>query len=247
MKILILTNHGNTMKGLNDLTSPNKEAYCKLHGYDYINKSWRYDNHVQWLRLIAQKIEQYDVVMTMGCDTIFTNTRLKIEHLWANLPVNLLANIVAPEKALERDSRVLIAREHLREWPINNDVMLWPRSDQSRRLLHTLIEDEPIWIKYRWIWQHHMWNLMQKNAEIANCVRVVEARVMNSTFQPFVVGGDKLTRMPGPSSWQIGDWILHALDLPYEMRMQVIKWGLGFVGDGSWIPKENVDAQDQVN
>lgn len=223
MKTLILSNWSQNIAELHDLTAPNKAAYCKLHGYDFEDVEMDYGEHVRFLEIIRERLTQYDIVMHCGCDVIFTNFRVRIE-----------------DKCCQRccDNRVIIAREHISWFPINNDVIIWPRGHASSLVLDTMIESSEVWLKYSWLWQHHLWNLMQEpKSQIKNCVRLVEAKEMNSTFQPFVLDQNKQCfRTIGPSSWQLGDWILHALDMPMEMRIQVIKWGLGFVGDGSWRP-----------
>ena len=70
---------------------------------------------------------------------------------------------------------------------------------------------------------------------------------MNATFQPMTravienADGSKssrLTRIPGKSSYALGDWIFHALDMPLGDKIQVIKWALQYVGDGSWKPDQ---------
>lgn len=211
MKTLILTNHSNKIAALNALTDPNKIAYAKRHDYDYKNIEWPYEQQIKWLELIRSMLFEYDVVMTMGCDTLFMNHRIKIESMLF-------------------EQKVILAREHISWWPINNDVMIWPKGVWALKILTALIRDSEIWLKYRWLWQAHLWDLMQ--GELQKCIRVVEAREMNATFQPYQVLPDgQVLRQPGPSSYQFGDWIFHALDMPLDMRINVIKFFLPFAGE----------------
>lgn len=225
MKILILTNWSANIAELNALTAPNKETYCKLHGYDFENVEHPYEKHVEWLKIIQDRVKSYDVVMTMGCDTIFTNTSVRIEDRIS---------------AFYGDYRVSMAREHISWWPVNNDVMLWPVGTHSFHVLEELIKSAQIWMSYPWLWQNHLWNLIQAEERTKRAIRIVEAREMSSTFQPFIIDAqNNAVRLPGSSSWQLGDWILHAVDMPPDQRVQVIKWGLQYVGDGTYIPKSN--------
>lgn len=230
MRTLILSNWSQNIADLNVLTAPNKQAYADAHGYDFENIELDYSNQVEWLEILQDQLTKYDVVMTIGCDAIFTNFSMKIEDMTGMSGQN-------PQEMQPTDRRVIIAKEHISFWPINNDVMIWPAGKMSQTIITSLWLDQEIWLKYKWLWQMHLWNLIQTEAFIRNKIRIIEARDMNSTFQPFTVDSNgNCFRTIGPSSWQLGDWILHALDMTPEMRIQVIKWGLGFVGDGSWRP-----------
>ena len=218
MQCLILTNHSEKVRELAALTIPNKQLYADKNGYDFISMKLDYNanSHVFWLRTIRDKLRTYDTVLTMGFDTIFTNRSILIE------------DIIKPFDS------VVIARENISHFPINNDVMLWKSCYATRAIIDKLIEDADIWLKMDWLWQNHLWNLIcQKQV----AVRLVDARVMNSTFQPFIVENGQAKRIPGPSSWQIGDWIFHALDMPIPMKLQAIKWALQFVSDGGYYPE----------
>lgn len=245
MKALILSNFSDAIADLNQLTAPNKMAYCNLNGYDFENLKLPYtpESFIRWLEIVREKLSEYDVVLTMGCDTIFTNFTVKIESkIYEPL-------ILAIKEGRARgqivgdcsDHRVIVAREHISWWPINNDVMIWPKGGAAISLLNRLIGDSSIWLNYPWLWQAHLWDVIRPGCLQSEHVRIVEAREMNSTFQPFTVDGQgKTTRIPGPSSWQFGDWILHALDMPMKMRIDVIKAFLPFAGNAlySELPKE---------
>jgi hypothetical protein len=134
---------------------------------------------------------------------------------------------------------VIIARDGLSTWPINNGVMIWPKGAFALNLLERLIKDAPIWLGYRELWQIHLWNLMQR--EFKHSVRLVPPRFMNSTYQPVIPGQDAsgrpgLARFPGESSFQLGDWIFHAVDMPYDGKIKCVQWARSFVGDGTYIP-----------
>lgn len=119
----------------------------------------------------------------------------------------------------------ILTKEHASWWPINNDVMIWPNNATSRTVIEALIRDSRTWLDYPWLWQAHLWDLMR--GELRYHVGIVEARQMNSTW--------KL----GLSQWQLGDWIFHALDLPKETKVEVLKTYVQYAGDGTYrnLPK----------
>lgn len=248
MTTLVLSNFSDAIAELNQLTAPNKMAYCNINGYDFENLNLPYtsENFVRWLEIIREKLVEYDTILTVGCDVIFTNFKIKIEDKIGSgsvqyKPVIGTAPMPSYSFAFQPDARVIIAREHTSWWPINNDVMIWPKGLPSKAILSIFIEERETWLKYPWLWQAHLWDLIQTDERVKRAVRIVEAREMNSTFQPFIVDGQgKTTRIPGPSSWQFGDWILHALDMPMKMRIDVIKAFLPFAGNAlySELPKE---------
>lgn len=252
MKILILSNWSSKIAEINDLTEPNKRAYAELHGYEFQNNKCPYtaETHVDWLKLLQAHLRNYDVVLTIGCDAIFVNQSIKIE--------DRIGHIVRPFRndrgeivynVDEVNPQVVLAKDLTCCWPIqiNNDVMIWPAGQHSTSLIDRLIRDADIWLKYPQLWQCHLWNLIQQ--EYRDSVRLVDPRLMNATFQPMTrqtyqdkdgVERFKLCRVPAHSSYQFGDWILHALNMSMVEKIEVLKWGLQYVGDGSWKPSHSI-------
>lgn len=239
MKTLILSNWSSRIAELNDLTEPNKAAYARMHDYEFENVKMPYsdESHVNWLHYLLEKLNEFDIVMTMGCDVLVMNQSIKIDDQFPFAG--------SPTSPIGRDGRVILAKDLTCCWPIqiNNDVMIWPSGTKAIELIRKLIDDAPIWLKYQQLWQTHLWNLIQ--GEFRHRVRLVEPRLINSTFQPMTRSIDtaedgtkssRLTRSPGASSYALGDWIFHALDMPLPDKIQVIKWALQYVGDGSWKP-----------
>lgn len=225
MKCLILSNYSDSIKELNDLTAPNKQQYADGHGYVFKNINMPYEDtaFVGWLEKLLNELKEYEVVMTIGCDALFMNQSVTIE------------NRVAPEWGAEGiDRRVRLTKENLRWWPINNDIMLWPSGVRSEDVIKRLLRDAEIWIKYPWKWQNHLWNIFcrEKMFSAHNFI-IEEARFMGSTHQPCLENG---TRIPGPSSYQLGDWMLHLLDMSTDMKIQLTKQYLKLVGDGTYFP-----------
>jgi hypothetical protein len=224
IKTLILSNYSDRIAELNAITEPNKQAYADLHGYVFENRKIDYErDQVGWLNYVLDQLNFYNRVMTVGCDVLFCNTSIRIAD---RMPYN--------------EQRVVIARDQLTNWPINNDVMLWPAGDLARELLGQLIKDYDKWKNFTQLWQIHLFNLISSGA-FKNHVRIVDAKEMNATYQPvvnFIDNGKVMEiRHPGPSSFQFGDWILHAVDMPLDYKIRVMKWGMQFVTkDGTWKP-----------
>lgn len=206
MKTLILSSYSEKLKELNSLTAPNKEAYARKHGYTFLNVLLRYDidGHLAGLKMLKGFLEDYDVVMTAGCDVLFMNFSINVESKrHPHLPT--------------------LAKEHISWWPINNDVMIWPSTKFSKNLIAKLIEEAPVWKDYPWLWQAHLWDLMQ----VHPIVNLVAAREMNSTWRE------------GLSKWQLGDWILHALDADISKKIDIIKAYLPFAGSSKYADLPN--------
>lgn len=235
MRILILSNWSSKIAEINDLTHPNKQAYAEMHGYDFDNVKISYnDSHVAMLETLQHKLSEYNAVMTIGCDAIFVNQSIKVEDRIGDF---------------YGDHRVSCAKDLTCCWPIqiNNDVMIWPNGVHSASLLERLIRDADTWLKYPQLWQCHLWNLIQ--FEYKDSVRLVNPRLMNATFQPMTRHmtknedgsmSSRLTRIPGASSYALGDWIFHALDMPIGDKLEVLKWALQYVGDGTWKPIHSI-------
>lgn len=249
MKILILSNWSSKIAEINDLTEPNKRAYAEMHGYEFDNVKISYnDSHIAMLENLQEALKNYDVVLTIGCDAIFVNQSIKVEDRiqseWGKI-----GTASGIEDHLWIDQRVILAKDLTCCWPIqiNNDIMIWPTGQHSTSLIDRLIRDADIWLKYPQLWQCHLWNLIQ--FEYKDSVRLVEPRQMNSTFQPMTRHmtknedgsmSSRLTRIPGASSYALGDWIFHALDMPTGDKLEVLKWTLQYVGDGTWKPIHSI-------
>ena len=210
MKTLLLSMVSPAYYPLAAVTTPSHEAYAKAQGYDCrclpIKDSpdpyGGAEGEIARLRgVLAAFDEGYEQVVMHDMDVIFTNHTIRAEDIMAG-------------------ALVVVAREHLRWWPINLGVVIWRKGESASRLLHRLIEDEKIWVKYKWTVQTHFWNLMQTDAETRAAVVLVPARVMNSTGQT----GAPLSR------WQLGDFVLHLLDMPLAERIETARAIIGLTG-----------------
>jgi hypothetical protein len=166
-----------------------------------------YNKFVECLKIFRRILHESEVVMLMGCDTAITNPDIRIE-----------------DKAVLGDPRPVVSREEFGNNPINNDVMIWKNTQEGRDLLDAIIAEAHIWTNHGWLWQNHICE------RYLHKVLIVQARYMNSTFFPFNRDGDVVTQRKIESSWEPGDWIIHALGFPNPAtRAEVIKWALGRV------------------
>ena len=110
MRVLIRSNWSENIQELTDICSASHKAYCKRWGYDYRSNHFDYKNYnevvIDDLRGLLADLSEYDVVMTIGMDTLFMNHDIAIADVF------------------HRYDDVLIAREETGWWPINNDVMI---------------------------------------------------------------------------------------------------------------------------
>jgi hypothetical protein len=96
-----------------------------------------------------------------------------------------------------------------------------------------MIDDQPIWKNYPWTGQNHIWNLIQTIPWIKGSVNIVEARRMNSTLNA------------GLSQWQLGDYILHLVDMDVQEKINQAKNVLeNFPLDGTYIPTKKFNHQN---
>jgi hypothetical protein len=146
--------------------SESHKAYCKRWGYDYKACYFDYGNYndvvIDDLRDLLEDVKAYDLVLSIGMDTLFTNHDVSVRDVF------------------EPWDNVLVAREETGWWPLNNDVMIF-RSGQARgeALLTRVINDFDVWKQYPWRWQTHLWNLIQEDKVINQLVRIVSAKTMN--------------------------------------------------------------------
>ena len=164
MRVLIRSNWSENIRELYDICSENHRAYCKRWGYDYLANELDYQNYNKVTLIdmmgLKQNLADYDVVMTIGMDTLFMNHDMNVRDVF------------------EPYDSVLIAREETGWWPINNDVMIY-RSGHCEKLVDRMMNDFDVWKQYPWRQQAHLWNLMQEEKWVRDMVRLVPAKTMN--------------------------------------------------------------------
>ena len=82
MRVLIRSNWSERIRELYEVCSPNHVAYCKRWGYDYVAGELDYQNYNKVTLIdmmgLSQNLVDYDVVMTIGMDTLFMNHDISI-------------------------------------------------------------------------------------------------------------------------------------------------------------------------
>jgi hypothetical protein len=202
MKTIIYSGYSDNNSELAMLTLPNKQQYADRHGYEVVTDKMEWEPFkVGGLLRLRELLPTVDNVLAVGSDVLFMNHRMTIESLAV-------------------DDRAVLGRETIGLWPINNDVFLWQNNTKCRKLLDRIIEDAPIWLRYPWLWQAHLWDLIQDVPEIAASVRIGEPREVQST-----VHNNDLHR------WQLGDRIIHLLDCSNDEKVELSKEWLPYAGE----------------
>ena len=211
MSTLILTSHslGNKHEDLANVTVPVMRRYCERQGYAFDVENNAYDQGVflRRLELTRKHLADHETVVFLDYDVLIMNHSLRIEEM-------------------RGPGSLTMARENLRWWPINNGVQIWRQGMGANLLLDRLILDEPIWIKYSWLWQHHIWNMIQEHPWAKKSISLVPAKQINATHQN------------GVGRWQLGDWAIHFLDFDIEDKIKLSKSYLPLIGkgDGTFYP-----------
>jgi len=174
MKITIHTDTSDKIRELSDITQNNHLAYCQKHDYTYDCVYFDYENYnkhiIDKLKGVYKLLENSDILMVVGADTMFMNWRIKVEDL------------------VERTDHVLVAKENANWWAINNEVMIYKNTPKSLKLFQRWIDDFEVWRYYPWTLQAHLWNLLQEDEEVRNTVRIVESKVMNQHPKDWKIG-----------------------------------------------------------
>lgn len=210
MSTVIITNTSDNIKGLSDITLPNKAGYAEKHGYELLCYEFDYQNYnnvvIDSMKAVLDVMRCSDVVMTMGADTMFTNWNIRIK------------DVLFPA------DRVVIAREKTTWWPINDDVMIWRCTPEVIAFYERLIDDFPIWSKYQWRLQMHLWNLLQEEPGVKELITVVEPEIMNQH----------------PTKWQLGNWIIHMYNMSIDDKINQAREIMIGWPDGNPVWKQQV-------
>jgi hypothetical protein len=205
MKWLVLLNHSAQNRALAELTAPNTWRYTARHGYDLLTLRLDWEaSKVGLLHAIQARLPEYDAILTVGSDVLFMNHAISLDSL------------------CQPADEVVMAYERLDykpvNSPLNNDVVIWRRTPGTVALLDGLIDAAPQWLRHPWLWQE--WLAVQyRERKYVEHVRLVEPRVMNACVQEC------------PGKWQMGDFILHFLDMPLPGKIAFARHYLTLVMD----------------
>lgn len=183
------------------LTTPNKEAYCELHGYDYwfeCKEDW---GPADKLRMVRMMLDDYDAVLWIDCDAFFTNPSFKIEAL------------IDPTAG----TKVLTITKDGYDYAVNSGVFLMEAWAETFQFLDWCLDHEvfPEIQKYPLKDQ----DILAKFAvEYPDLTRILPQRMMNSYMR-----SEYEVYNYGWSDWQAGDWILHGAGLPMDKRIALAR------------------------
>lgn len=161
MKILLLTDHSHASASLAAVSMQNHWLYSAYHGYDYLVMRREWDEALRSpFAPIIEHIYNYDAVMVIGSDVLFTNFEITIESI------------------LKPDDSWVLAQEPY-DWPsyFNLGVMLICNTRLSIKLMRDMDAAEPEWRNMRLISQDWL-NIHYR--EYPDTLRFVPTRVMNS-------------------------------------------------------------------
>lgn len=201
MNVSLLTCHSITNPlnlELARLTAPNHAAYATRQGYSQqiLRMDWE-PSKLAFLLELRALLPRFDLVLTHGSDVLMMNQSIRVEDVCARL---------------KHTRGVMFSREGHTDWPVNNDVGIWWHDADSLAVLDRLIADHETWRDYPWIWQNHLWNLLQTDPAFASRVKLALPRDMNAA-----PGGDNEAR------WKIGDWICHLLGCDEATKIPAAK------------------------
>lgn len=83
-KVLFIQSFSENIYDLNALTMPNHVRYFNRHGYSFLFKNEKYDAGVFSFKSVKKYLEDYDVVVTLGCDCVITDPDVSITDFSSN-------------------------------------------------------------------------------------------------------------------------------------------------------------------
>lgn len=80
MKALLKSSHSQSNLDVFELTTKNHAAYCSRHGYTYLPVEEPYNPYLDSKQLLSY-LEDYDIMMTIGCDLLIQHLEWCVEDL----------------------------------------------------------------------------------------------------------------------------------------------------------------------
>jgi len=178
------------------VTLPNREEYCKRHGYDLITvPDWTGDRGPQWARIAVaiKQLAKYDTVFVMDIDAIITNPDFDFKWLAATS-----RSLTATEDINGFNCGMLLLNQSV--WTLDFMRRYW---DAGKFYSHHVNPEQTCMA-------HMLICEPQKEWEI------VSQRKFNSfRYELFEYG-------PYPEGqWQKGDFILHLPSLDNDQRIKI--------------------------
>lgn len=164
VKITVLSApHTELYDPLAAITAHNHIAYCRKHGYNYLQCWLPADGHLDsvWgLRYLKGILSSSSIVLGIGIDTIFVNDKIKIEDVF--------------------EGNIQIAREDIGSSEHNVDVVLWRNSLSAFAFIDHLIDTVSVWKDFQWTWQSYFNYLVKEKSSVVATVNIVDSHVQNT-------------------------------------------------------------------
>lgn len=170
MKIGVVNYFDTNYDEVGAISVPNKEAYTKRHGYDYLLSHEAIDptRPASWnkLRIIMEHIQDYDWLWWNDTDTLIMNPEIKLESL------------------VDPAYPIIVGSDN---WGINCGNFFVQNTPSTRDILNEWWnkDDE---IEHPWWEQRALMELLRTRPEWSNRVKVLPEAAMNSHLQHYEEG-----------------------------------------------------------
>jgi len=207
MKTLILKTHSPENARLYQASISNHVQYAERHGYDLLTLNRPYSEvMLSCLDLIKNALKEYDMVVTVGSDVLFTRMETPMSFF------------LFPE-----DVGVVISDEDIGGSAVNADLIIWRDNAAGERVMarlqamHADLKDHPWGIQ-------QAFNLIRAKNELPNSdIRFTPCRCLQSTH---VKGFPR-------SMWKPGDFAIHFLGMSNETKYLAVSHFMG-TGEVLW-------------
>jgi hypothetical protein len=204
MKILVLTGCDAAMDSVGNLTAPNHHFYAQLHGYAFERvRDYEPGSHPSWqkMRLIQERLPNYDAILWLDADTIVTNPKRPVTKL-----IDGHAGLI-----VSKDWTNPLPEDEIKHFSLGNFV--FTNNAQSFILLNLAMArtewaNQPLWE------QQAIQEEYRANPEVRPWVKILPRRVLNSVPATPTTTGDE--------PWEPGDFLCHFTYLPNEERVRHI-------------------------
>jgi len=179
--IAIIQTHSSNNEELYQLTLSNHAQYAGNHSYDMLqfNVPWA---KAKWEFIQDTKdvLKNYDHILMVGSDVIFTNMRKPLEHF------------------VDQKYGMVISLSDDGGSPINADMLLLNNNEKGFLVLDEIYSRRVELRNHPWIGQQAIWEFLQ--TEIGKtCIKTLPCREMQSAPIKSIQN----------SAWQEGDFALH--------------------------------------
>lgn len=213
-RIAVVSMWDEGQSGLAAITSPNKAAYCRRHGYDWLPRTSGFapGRPVAWSKIpfIRDALADHDWVFWSDVDSLVMDPSVPLESL-----LQTQADLVITEDVNGINSGSFLLRRC--EWSRAFLDALWSHPDTSE-----FQKDYALWTDRLWE-NRAFWHLLRRREHHRHLL-VLPQRQLNS------YPGRPYPEAPG-SGYRPGDFILHLPGLSNTRRVRILTEAAARVGD----------------